>query len=339
MLLTPDKKIVIVRKSSGFLGIGTNQRHETVGVGLHYPMFDFVERLEQIHSKAVAQEEKLDKRPNLDVRGQNFSIPSEMDSIKQQLMQLNSRVALTEQQVAQSYERGKEEGKQEIITYFKKQLLHCEFPQKDQLLMLLDSKLMEVSNASFAPPTPIMFAQPYSPAVKNEEEKEKLKAEKWIGKPKYSVIAKLVDLYFSPKILELEKIVAKWAIFELMLHKNDYTVATILENIQSQLLSKCRIHMRQLPSLDRLFSEHAEIEDAVTKSPLSQEEFTAFYQLTGKNALYLPQDGTATNCFGSNAARLKGTSNLLVTEVDYVKNVVDKCKPLEKAQTVFLNQL
>lgn len=317
----PPQQIVTIRKSEGIFGLGASQIEEKTPVALYSAMTRLLNTLDERikEFKALEKAEKVET-------------PSEIQVFKQQLANLAQRMDLSEQR---AYEEGKKAGQAEVIQYIKGNIgRYLNAQQQQQVLLLLDAKSLEAtsSSSSTSSAVPVVFATVSDIKDDSQEAKE---ARACIGNTKFEPIKKLVTFYNSGRASEQEKIVAKWLIFELMLSKYNHTISSIFEGVKIQLSTQCSLNVADLPNLKSLFEAHSQSHDAVTTQVLSAEELAKFHKLTSRTAIYLPQDGTASNCFGSQAARLQGKSAQVVTKEDYVKNAVTKLNGLVKGASMF----
>lgn len=330
--IKPPQEITKTQKSTGFLGIiGASESSEKVTVGLYNAMNRLITNLTAKAAEAKAKVEKTsEKTPPLEEK----KVSSEIELFKQQLATFDQRLIASEQR---AFEEGKKAGQVEIIQYIKGNIgRYMNAQQQKQVLLLLDAKSSEAtsSTSSTSSAVPVMFATVSDIKDDNQEVKE---AREYIGNAKFEPIKKLVTCYNLGQASEQEKIVAKWLIFELMLSKYNQTISSIFEGVKLQLSTQCSLNVADLPNLNSLFEAHSQSHDAVTTQVLSAEELAKFHKLTSRTAIYLPQDGTASNCFGSQAARLQGKSVPVVTKEDYVKNAVTKLNGLVKSASVNIN--
>lgn len=334
----PPQEITETHKSEGFFGIGASQTQKKVTIGLHNAMSRLLISLE----KKAANEEALEKKGNETTKeapekSQKGQISSEMELFKKEvLVEVNQQLkASLKDAYEQGRNEGKKEGQQELIMYFKQHIgNYLDFPAQQKVLLLLESKNPTPSSNT---PLPAVFSVPNiteTPVIKSEDDEVK-KAREWIGDAKFEVVKGLMTLHNSKDTSEQEKSIIKWTIFELMLHKYDQPISSILDRIKTALSNRCNLEINQFPSLYKLFEANSQNQDGATNQKLTVKELTAFHQLTGNLATYLPEDTTASNCFGSKATILKKgtipTKN--TTEEDYINRAISKLNQLSANST------
>lgn len=336
----PSEFVKRIHESGGFLGssLGASKREEKLFVPLYRSMQYLIPNLQKSllpivleeqrkAQSAIALEEERTKQPAKEDSEKN----PEIEAIKKQLANFNNRLTASEAQIAEArvqgeqvgFEKGKQAGKQELIEYVKKHLyLLADNPQQN-LLLLLDGKEPVLPQSTSAPVPNVFTKKSETPVIKTETDEEN-KAREWIGDAKFPVVQQFMSFHNSKNVSEQEKIIARWVIFMLMLHKYDQSISSILGKLQEALQDKCKLDITQL-SIKKVFDANAQIHDSVSTQQLTEKELRAFYQLTHeKTATYLPVDNTASTCFGSKAAIMKGQSVKETTEEDYTNKVIDK---------------
>ena len=182
-------------------------------------------------------------------------------------------------------------------------------------------------------PVPVVFSTISEIKEDTQEAKE---AKQHIDKIKFEPIEQLVTFH-SNQVSEREKIIARWLIFELMSYEHNpantqtlstQTISSIFQGIKEQLLKRCGLDVAQLSNLNHIFEMGLKNHNVVTTQALSAEKLIAFYKLTSESAICLPKDITASNYFGSRAARLKGQNVEATTKESYVDNAVKKLNDL-----------
>lgn len=331
--INPPSTITQKESSSGFLGIGASKKEATVSVGLHAAIDRFIKQHEITQNdwkKTFETKSPVKEKDPIKTLEQTLT-----NKFSAQFTGLNTRINNLEEQTKTAYqegfEKGKEEGRQAMVVYMKKQIEQYLDPsQQQKILLLLEGKIPEtLSNETPANSFRTVFSKPLDEPKVTDEEHDKEKAEKWIGIAKFPVVEAFTEKLKSNQLSEAEKTVAKWVIFKLMKNKYAATISTVLNDIQVKLKST----FGELKNLTPLFAIYANAQDGTSTQNLSAEELTAFQQLVGKDALYLMQDGTACNYFGSHALQLLGLlkDRTLTKEEVYEKNVFDKLANLSKA--------
>ena len=339
-------EIVKTQKSSGFFGIGASVNQERISSPLADRIKKLLERLDatlktererenkerekasekSLRTEEMPREKEVVSEKSLRVEQtgsyvvEKPTLPStKMEEIEQKLMALTQRVETSEQLIKQAYQNGWEQGRQKLMLQFRDALKCLEGSQQEKILLLLQNgepkAKLEISAL------PAVFNSE-GPKVKDEDQ-EKQKAKQWIGDAKFPVVEKLVDLHNLRDVSKIEKLVAKWVIFELMVHKYDQSISGILDAIKNQLSNS--YDLTKFPHINAIFETDSNSnQESISTQKLSQKELDVFFQLVNNQGFYLPQDGTAANYFASHLKQAKEEKVTLTTKEQYRENVVGK---------------
>lgn len=280
------------------------------------------------------QVENLEKRID-DSNKQAEDSQKQIESLERRVDDSKKKMEESKKLVQQAYQNGKKEGRQETITFLRGVVgKYLDYNKQQELFLLLENGDMP---SEIRAVTPEIFkdttnSKKSEPKISNEDqEKEKLR--KSVGDEKFAVIEKLVKVHNLPNISKIEKLVAKWLIFELMFGRKEK-----ISNAFSITLRECstlKEGLPKYPQLKALFDTYlAYDQDSVSNKDLDENDYLLFHQLTkgdGKgNGLYLPYDGTAAKCFGSYWKQKKGETNFEFTsEETYRKRKCDDIIKLE----------
>ena len=366
--IKPPAEIVKKQKSNGFFGIGASESEEKIPVPLTNAITDLLKTLkekQEAEEKQIASEKKFQSGKSSKLE-QADKVPEKIGSssnkmeimeahllkLTQRFEEYEKRIEASEKQIKESqkmieqayengnkegYESGKKDERGRLMIGFRDALkcLGYHPDQQQQIFLLLENGEPKASESGI-PVTPAVFKNitnvvPTEPKIKSEDDEEK-KAKDWIGDVKFPVVKKLVDLHNLSHVSKVEQLVAKWVIFELMFHKYDKRISEVFADIKKLLPTLSSVR------LNNLFETYANYnQDSISNKKLSPDEYKTFHQLTKNEGLYLPFDGTATNCFGTYYKNLKEGETGYTTEDMYGKNVLEKItKELKKEnQNVF----
>ncbi len=323
---------------------------KTIPIALNYIIQSIYRKLEALLTDHL--EEQIKKQVN----------NGEIENLKKQMQDFNSR--LKEQELDSknreliAYKKGADDFKLELLERMR--LLPENMQMPFLKLLTGDNSTPNIFNNSDNKPEdknkfPFFANSNTIPKSDTTQitglERDKQKAREWIGELKFLLIEKLVEFSNTlPSTEELRKSLKqennesltkkianrhliRFLIFQLMLHKYDETIATIISKT-TQYLAQEKITLdKTFPQIAEVLENQDKSNEQVSDKKLNFNELETFYQLVGNTAIYLETDGTAANYFGSLSAAIKdpNTSIKITTEQQYIDNFIKKISTLKLA--------